>query len=1039
METATLLDGNSRIVARSPRQLRLHVPALYRNACEKNRLEQGLSKLDSVSGVYANPLTGRVLIVFQVSMPFDRLLLMLGLALPEPTDRENLQGESGQRRVRRDAANPVARQVRHDIYPAWHLQEADAALAFHESSPRTGLSEPIAKERLRHGENVLPPPRTRSSLDILLGQFKSLPVLLLGVSAALSIVTGGISEALAIAAVLSLNAGIGFVTERRAESTIASLSELIGNVVLALRDGKLREIDTPAIVPGDILVLAPGVHVPADARLIQANGLAIDESAFTGESRPVAKTTAALANDVPLADRSNMAYTGTVVGAGTGLAVVVGTGTNTEMGVVQSLMESTEQPKTPIQKQLDRLGNQLVAASVGVCAAVFAIGLVRGFGVLQMLKSAISLAIAAVPEGLPTVATTSLARSIRLMKARGMLVRRLQAVETLGAIHTICLDKTGTLTMNRMSVVEVRMNGTRCEVENGVLRNPDRPEAGGDPADPALSRLLHICVLCNESEVANNGAADMSNGSSTENALAELARAAGVSAEDMRARHPLLHAELRGEGRNYMMTVRALPDTERQLVAVKGSPGEVLELCDSLLCGEQTMPLAPERKAALLDENRQMAEKQLRVLGFAYAESDAEAGTETDTTVIGKPPPNLTWVGLTGLADPLREGAAATIADLHRAGVRTAMVTGDQSTTAKAIGRALRLSNGRPLHVLASDHLERIEPGTLKTLVAEADIFARVSPARKLEIVRALQANGEVVAMTGDGINDGPALQAADVGIAMGLHGTDLARSAADVVLEDDRLETVLEAIREGRTLTVNIRKALHFLISSNMSEIMAVLGALSAGAQPPLSPIQLLWVNLLGDVLPAIALAAEPAKEDVMRQPPRNAARPLIGKDELLHYAREGVSLSAGTLGAYACALLRHGPGARAGTIAFNALMLGQLLHALSCRSDRRGTLLSGPSAASNRLTLAIAGSVGLQLLANVIPGLRRLLGTTGMDAMDMVAMLAGAGLPLLVNEAVKKRSAMLDEGGTERRCACNLARVNLQSGNQNIRSDVH
>jgi Ca2+-transporting ATPase len=1008
MENATLLDGDSRIVALSPGQLRVQVPSLYRSAQEKNRLERKLSGLESVNGVHASPLTGRVLILFQVSVPAERVIALLGLtALPESdsgrdsrNNHRNTSYNSSRDRIaartkKQDTTQRAQRPTRkHDIYPAWHRQEADAALVFHDSSERTGLSSEAAEDRLRHGANVLPPPRTRSSLDILLGQFKSLPVLLLGVSAALSVLTGGVSEALAIAAVLTMNAGIGFVTERRAESTIASLSELIGNTVPVLREGKLTEVESSRIVRGDILVLAPGIHVAADVRLVQANGLAIDESAFTGESRPVRKSVTALPENTPLADRVNMAYTGTVVTAGTGLAVVVGTGRNTEIGVVQSLMENTEQPKTPIQKQLDRLGNQLVAASVGVCAAVFAIGLVRGFGVLQMLKSSISLAIAAVPEGLPTVATTSLARSIRRMKARQMLVRKLQAVETLGAIHTICLDKTGTLTMNRMSVVEIRMNGTCYEVENGVPRDPSHPHSMDDPA---LSRLLQICVLCNESEVTSNGAADSSNGSATENALVELALAAGMSVEEMRRQHALLDAELRGEGRHYMTTVRYLPESGRHLIAVKGSPAEVLALCDTCFCDGRTMPLTPEREAAMLEQNRRMAERRLRVLGFAYA--------ETESPPNGSSPSHLTWLGLTGLADPLRAGAAAVISDLHRAGVRTAMVTGDQSTTARAIGEALGLSDGRPMQVLESDHLERIEPGTLHRLVADADIFARVSPARKLEIVRALQAGSEVVAMTGDGINDGPALQASNVGIAMGLHGTDLARSAADVVLENDRLEAILDAIREGRTLTVNIRKSLHFLISSNMSEIMTVLGALSAGAQPPLSPMQLLWVNLLGDVLPAIALAAEPAEEDVMRQPPRDAARPLIGKEEMLHYAREGVFLSGGTLAAYGYGLLRHGPGARAGAIAFNALMLGQLLHALSCRSDRRGALLSGRPPVKDKLTLAIAGSIGLQLLANVMPGLRGLLGTGPMGAMDIAATLAGAGVPLLLNEAVKKQ----------------------------------
>jgi len=332
------------------------------------------------------------------------------------------------------------------------------------------------------------------------------------------------------------------------------------------------------------------------------------------------------------------------------------------------------------------------------------------------------------------------------------------------------------------------------------------------------------------------------------------------------------------------------------------------------------------------------------------------------------------------------------------------MVTGDQRTTALAIGKSLALNNGRELHILESDHLERIAPSALTTLVAQADIFARASPARKLEIVRALQASGEVVAMTGDGINDGPALQASDVGIAMGLHGTDLARSAADVVLEDDRLETVLEAIREGRTLTVNIRKSLHFLISSNMSEITTVLGAISAGAPSPLSPMQLLWVNLLGDVMPAIALAAEPAQDDVMQQPPRDASQPLIGGDELKRYARESVFLSGGALTAYFYGLARYGVGARAGTIAFNALTLGQLLHALSCRSDRPGILSGRGAQGNNKLNLAIGASVGLQLLANLVPGLRGLLGIGPMGAMDIATVLAGAGVPLMLNEAVKK-----------------------------------
>jgi Ca2+-transporting ATPase len=493
------------------------------------------------------------------------------------------------------------------------------------------------------------------------------------------------------------------------------------------------------------------------------------------------------------------------------------------------------------------------------------------------------------------------------------------------------------------------------------------------------------------------------NGSATENALVGLALEAGIPVAKTRERFPLLDAELRAEGRSYIKTVHAVPDSGRSLIAVKGSPVDVLELCGYYQDGEQVIELTKDQRLQVVQQNERMAEKQLRVLGFAYAESPERNNTGNGS---------LIWVGLVGLADPLRPGAEKVIAALHRAGIRTAMVTGDQSATAYAIGKSLRLNNGKELHILNSEHLDQIKHEELKTLAAQADIFARVSPARKLQIVQALQESGEVVGMTGDGINDGPALQAADVGIAMGLRGTDLARSAADVVLKDDRLETVLEAIREGRTITHNIEKALHFLISSNLSEILVVLGAIAAGAPSPLTPLQLLWLNLMSDVLPAIALAAEPAEEDVMQQPPRNAARPMIGKDELKRCTREGILLAGGALASYVYGIARYGPGARASTITFNSLILGQLLHALSCRSDRHGVLFATPSLRNNKLDLAIAGSIGLQLLANLVPGLRKLLGMAPIGVMDIAVTLGGASIPLLLNEAAKKKPGERAQG---------------------------
>jgi Ca2+-transporting ATPase len=710
---------------------------------------------------------------------------------------------------------------------------------------------------------------------------------------------------------------------------------------------------------------------------------------------PVAKSSMALARPVPLADRVNMAYCGTAVSMGTGLALVVGTGTNTEIGAIQDLMVRTEHPKTPIQKQLDQLGNQLVKASSAICVGVFAIGLLRGYGLVRMLKVSISLAIAAVPEGLPAVATTSLARGIRLMREREVLIRRLQAVETIGAIQTICLDKTGTLTMNRMSVVELQAGPVHLDLNNGGLYR--EPEV---LTDADLRRLLQICVLCNEAKY-RIGERDRSvNGSSTERALLDLAVEGGVAVAEMRDQYPVLATQLRAEGRNFMTTVHAIQGSRDRLVAVKGSPEEVLRLCQYYQSDGRLVALDNVTRADILQRNERMAERRLRVLGFAYAE-----GPQSET---GKPgDAKLVWVGLVGLADPLRPGVKDLIANFQSAGIRTVMVTGDQSSTAAAIGSALGLSQAGELRVLSSEQMERMTPETLKELGETIDIFARVSPSHKLQIVQALQGPGKTIAMTGDGINDGPALQAADIGIAMGGAGTDLARSAADIILMEDELQTLLEAVRQGRSISDNIRKSLHFLLSSNLSEIIVVLGGIAAGAGSPLTPMQLLWLNLITDVWPAIALAAEPPETDVMKLPPRDTSKPIVGKTELKRYAREATILAGDSLGAYFYGVMRYGPAARSSTIAFNTLILAQLLHVLSCRSGRHGVFSGGARSRNRELELAIGASLGLQLAANLVPGLRRLLGLAPMQAMDILVTLTGAAIPLLVNETAKARLA--------------------------------
>jgi Ca2+-transporting ATPase len=991
-----------RRVSVSPGRIRIQYPRLYRSQAEKIKIESRLSSCRSITGVHANPLTARVLVLFDAATPPDEIFTTFGLpvSLQEAISGNRAIGISEKPTAVRVRSPSRPRQPQaetkpnREIYPAWHLRNVEATLEYYGSSG-SGLPAAVAAERLKQGLNLLPRPPVRSSLQILIDQFKNLPVLLLAVSAALSVLTGGFSEAAAIIAVLALNGGIGFVTERRAEAAIASLSELIDDVVPVLRDGKLRQVTASHIAVGDVLLLTPGTHVAADARLIQTNGLTIDESALTGESMPVAKSSAALVRPVPLADRVNMAYSGTAVSMGTGLAVVVGIGTNTEIGAIQELMVRTKHPKTPIQKQLDQLGNRLVKASSAICVGVFAIGLLRGYGLLQMLKVSISLAIAAVPEGLPAVATTSLARGIRLMREREVLIRRLQAVETIGAIQTICLDKTGTLTMNRMSPVELQAGPVRVDLNNGGLyRRPDLL------ADPDLRRLLQICVLCNEAEYRNGERDTSVNGSSTERALLDLAVEGGVAVAQMRDQYPLLATQLRAEGRNFMTTVHAMQGSRDRLVAVKGSPEEVLRLCRYYQSDGRLVALDDGVRADILQRNKHMAERRLRVLGFAYAEV-AHAETEKPENA------KLVWVGLVGLADPLRPGVKDLITDFQSAGIRTVMVTGDQSSTASAIGSALGLSHAGELRILSSEQMERMTPDTLKDLGKSIDIFARVSPSHKLQIVQALQGPGKTIAMTGDGINDGPALQAADVGIAMGGAGTDLARSAADIILMEDKLETLLEAVRQGRSISENIRKSLHFLLSSNLSDIVVVLGGITAGAGSPLTPMQLLWLNLITDVWPGIALASESPETDVMKLPPRDTSQPIVGKDELKRYAREASVIAGGSLGAYFYGVMRYGPAARSSTIAFNTLILAQLLHALSCRSDRHGGFSRNARGRNRELELAIGASLGLQLAANVVPGLRRLLGLAPMNAMDLLVTLAGAGIPLLINETANARLA--------------------------------
>ncbi|MEA5627956.1 HAD-IC family P-type ATPase [Nostoc sp. UHCC 0251] len=1041
---------------------RYKVDRLHHSQSLKQYIELKLNNEAGIKDVFANPLTGNVLVFFLPDFSPKAIALLIKKIVLDFQGKvtESLAQTSVNGRVKdktqhlsslsktKDLTHKISKLAtlgqEQQILP-WHILKANTAIADLHTSVTSGLSTNSAQSKLqKYGANVLPESETRSKLSIFVDQFKSLPVGLLSVAAGLSIATGGVADAVVIMGVVFINAVIGYATENNSEKIINSLKHLVKPSAVVIRDGISQEISATEIVLGDVLVLRPGSYVPADARLIEGNRLTVDESALTGESLPVPKSTEPLSKqDIPLGDRVNMVYMGTLVTGGQGLAVVVATGRFTEMGRIHTLVSESQTPETPMQKQLDQAGNQLVVVSGAVCALVFGIGLLRGYGVIQMLKSSISLAVAAVPEGLPTIATTTLALGIANMRRHNVLIRRLDAVETLGSVQTICLDKTGTLTENKMSVVELYTDTTSIQVSADgkfIAQSQDINPYNSDH----LLKLIHVSVLCNESEVHKNSNGEyVVKGSATENALIYLAISAGVDVIQLKENYFCCRTNHRSEHQNFMSTVHtmkhedtpssnsadAVPQTlplipvtteigslqpltaqkkrrgrpsssrrtEKLLVAIKGSPSEVLEMSTQQIKNGELVPLTEADRFAIENENEVMAGKGLRILGAAYTHID-EAQTN------GNVQHNVIWLGLIGMADPIRNGVKDLMGVFHQAGINTVMITGDQSPTAYAIGKELNLSRGEQLEILDSTDLNNLDPELMKGLCDRVNVFARVSPANKLQIVQALQSAGKVVSMTGDGINDAPALKVADVGIAMGHTGTDAAREVADIVLENDNLETMIIAVSHGRTIYNNIRKSVHFLLSTNISEIMVMLVATAAGIGEPLTAMQLLWLNLVTDIFPGLALALEPPEPDVLSQPPRNPEERIIKTSDFQRIIFESATISVSSLTAYGYAISRYGIGAQASTLGFMSLTMAQLLHTLSCRSPQHSIFSSEKLPANRYLTVALLTSFGLQIIAAAVPGLRQLLNLTPINLLDGAVIGTSALVPFVVNEGTKQ-----------------------------------
>jgi Ca2+-transporting ATPase len=954
-------------------------------------LEASLPARPGIQTVTASVLTGNVLVISDRSRGAGAVARLL-----ERVTSEYRSG-AGKRPGTRSAISMgfSPRLAESLTIEPWHVMEAEDVQVLFCTSRSAGLSRAQAFRNLvRFGPNVLRETRPRAPLSLLVEQFRSLPVALLGAAALLSALTGGLLDAAAILSVVGLNAAVGYVTESRSGRVIRSLRRIVQQPAEVTRDGQRVTVGSEEVVPGDLLVLKPGSYVPADARVLEARRLTIDESALTGESMPVSKTAGGVRPaSTPLAERSNMVFKGTFVTGGQGTAVVVGTGRHTEIGKIQDVVSCTAVPNTPIQTQLNRLSNQLVAVGCAACGVVFGLGALRRYALFELLKNTLSLAVCAVPEGLPAVATTTLAIGIRNMRRHGVLIRRLEAVETLGCLQTVCLDKTGTITENRMSVVAVYAGGRTYTRRGRVLRGT---ALNGSPLDHAeVRRLLEVSVLCNETRVEEDGDGHRLIGSPTERALVEMALESGISIRSLRASHPVTQVRHRSETRPLMTTWHATRG-KRGFVALKGSPVEVLSLCGSQLVDGRLVPLHKDERLAIETANERMAGDALRVLGVAY--KDVANGHESFDS-----PRDCVWLGLVGMADPLRKSVKDVIRSFHRAGVDTVMITGDQSATAYAIARELDLSAGEDLRIVDSTQLSAVDSDVLQRLADGVHVFARVSPVHKLQIVQSLQRAGRVVAMTGDGINDTPALKAADVGVAMGHGGTDIAREVADVVLEDDRLETMVTAISHGRTVHENIKKSIHFLLSTNLSEITVMLAGTAAGLGHPLTTMQLLWINLLSDVVPSLALALERPAVNVLEKPPREPGAPLFDATEAKRIVKESLVLSAGALGAYGYGLYRYGAGARTNTLGFMSLTAGQLIHALSCRSHQRSVLAGKRLPRNPALHGAVAGSLLLQGLTFTVPWLRRVLGVSRIGLADLAVIALGAALPLVVNEATK------------------------------------
>jgi len=944
-----------------------------------------------------------------------------------------------------DAVNNKKPVNNAELSVTWHALSADEALQRLESPVTDGLSSAEAERRLReYGPNQLEEKPRRAFAQMVFEQLKSFVILLLIGAAILSAILGEYIDAGAIVAIVLLNTILGVVQESRAEEALAALRRMAAPESQVLRDGKRIAVPAPQLVPGDIVFMEAGYYVPADVRLLEAVNMRIDEAPLTGESVAVQKNASmTLEPEASLGDRKNTAFMGTVVSYGRGKGVVTSTGMHTQLGLIATMLQSVQEEQTPLQRKLDQLGKTLGFAALIVCGLVFVVGVTESIGAINadlivgLFMIAVSLAVAAVPEGLPAVVTVSLALGMQEMIKRHALIRRLSSVETLGSATVICSDKTGTLTQNEMTVTRIWVDGHMVKVSGQGYTPVGAFSIGESEINldkyPAVRTALWAGVLNNdavlEESVKEDGGKEFRMvGDPTEGSILVAAYKAGGARKALNKAYPRTNEIPFDSDFKRMITVHTVDDPRLDdlspfdeengrgcsVVAVKGAPDVVLNLCTQYQPIDNSAPVLmnDDYKKRILAANDEMTGNALRVLGVAFRmvkeipEQFERADLEKD----------LVFIGLIGMIDPARPEVNPALQTATRAGIRTIMITGDYPNTARAIAESIGLL--RPgHHVLTGAQLEAMSDDDLKDEVKKTDVYARVSPEHKLRIVNALQANGEVVAMTGDGVNDAPAIKQADIGVSMGITGTDVAKDTADMVLTDDNYVSIVSAVEQGRIIYSNIRKFVYFLISCNMAEILIIflptalgvllLPELTTEQLAPLAPIQLLWLNLITDGAPALALSTEKGDPDIMDQPPRAPKEPIINRQMLLGVITQTIAISAVTLTAFWVGLNHEGRSALenldfAKTMAFVTLSTSELLRAFTARSERYPLLKQGVF--SNKwMNIAVVFSLVLVIAVVYIPFLNPIFKTIPLAWEQWQLILPLLVVPSIVAELVK------------------------------------